>query len=318
MKYQIKKIINKKDIQNIYSELIIFSPQKNIFCSSEILNFFFEDLELYTVCKNDKIKSFVYLLKDLDNSLICNPFIYSGIINHPKLLMKNSRYNNEIFKINELIVNEIFSKYKNININLPINFIDMRPFLWFNYGKNENIFKITPRYTSILNISKKDDDEILNEMDDVKRRDIKKVLKNENYKVSEEIDLPLIKKLYQETMQKNNGEIDNIAVEKIFNFIDFQSKKNKIIQTTSYFKEEPLYSVLFLHDDTSSCYLYGSGNIHIKNRYAGSLALWRAIQISIKKRLYYIDFEGINSPYRAEYKSCFGGEVNCYFNVKLI
>ena len=121
MKYQIKKIINKKDIQNIYSKLIIFSPQKNIFCSSEILNFFFEDLELYTVCKNDKIKSFVYLLKDLDNSLICNPFIYSGIINHPKLLMKNSRYNNEIFKINELIVNEIFSKYKNININLPIN-----------------------------------------------------------------------------------------------------------------------------------------------------------------------------------------------------
>ncbi len=318
MKYQIKKILNKKDIENIYSKLIIFSPQKNIFCSSEILNFFFEDLELYTLSKNDKIKSFVYLLKDSDNAIISDPFIYSGIINHPRLLMKNSRYNNEIFKINELIVNEIFSNYKNIDINLPLNFKDMRPFLWFNYGKNENVFKVTPRYTSILNINNKNDDEILNEIDDVKRRDIKKVLNDENYKVSEEIDLPLMKKFYIETMQRNNGEFDNIALEKIFNFMDLQSKNNKIIQTTTYFKEDPLYSVLFLHDDISSCYLYGSGNIQVKNRYAGSLALWRAIQISMKKELLYIDLEGINSPFRGEYKLCMGGEVNCYFNIKLI
>ncbi len=317
MKYQIKKISNKKDLENIYTKLIIFSPQKNIFCSSEILNFFFEDLELYTVSKNDKIKSFVYLLKNSDNAIISDPFIYSGIINHPQLLMKNSRYNNEVFKINELIVNEIFSKYENIDINLPINFIDTRPFLWFNYGKNENIFKVTPCYTSILNIAKKDDDEIFNQIDDVKRRDIKKVLKDENYKVSEVIDLPLMKKFYRETMQRNNGQFDNIALEKIFSFMHFQSKKNKIIQTTAFLKEEPLYSVIFLHDDVSSCYLYGSGNIQVKNRYAGSLALWRAIQISIKKKLQYIDLEGINSPYRGEYKLCMGGEVNCYFNIKL-
>ena len=116
MKYNIKKISDKNEIDNIYSNFIKLSSQKNVFCSKEILNFFFNDLDLYTICKNDKIKSFVYLFKDKNNFAISEPFIYSGIVNHPKLNMKNSRYNNEVFKINELIINEIFSTYKNINI----------------------------------------------------------------------------------------------------------------------------------------------------------------------------------------------------------
>ena len=85
MKYNIKKISNKSEIDNIYSSFIKFSSQKNIFCSKEILKFFFNDLDLYTVNKNDRIKSFIYLFKDENNFIISEPFIYSGIINHPKL-----------------------------------------------------------------------------------------------------------------------------------------------------------------------------------------------------------------------------------------
>ena len=84
---------------------------------------------------------------------------------------------------------------------------------------------------------------------------------------------------------------------------------------TTYFNDKPLYSVLFLNDDISSCYLYGSGNIEIKNRYAGSLALWKAIEQSIDKKLSFIDLEGINSPLRGEYKICFGGNIENYFNI---
>ena len=153
MKYNIKKIFKKDEIENIYSKFINFSFQRNIFCSKEILNFFFNDLDLYTICKNDKIKSFVYLYKDKNNFISSEPFIYSGIINHPKLNMKSARYNNELFKINKLIVDEVLSKYEDININLPINFLDVRPFLWFNYGEeNKKKFKVTPCYTSIVNI----------------------------------------------------------------------------------------------------------------------------------------------------------------------
>lgn len=316
MKYNINKISNKNEVDDIYKSFIILSPQKNVFCSKEILKFFFEDLDLYTVCKNDRIKSFIYLFKDKDGFVKSQPFIYSGIINHPKLNMKNARYNNEVFKLNELIVNDIFINYKNININLPINFLDMRPFLWFNYGENnKKQFHVTPRYTSIIKIKSIEHDVVFNEIDDVKKRDINKVLKDKNYRVSNKIDLNLIKKFYIDTMEKNKGSFDVYAFTKIFNFFETQITAGKIIQATTYFLEKPLYSVLFLNDEDTSCYLYGSGNVETKNRYAGSLALWKAIEQSIDRKLSFIDLEGINSPQRGEYKINFGGNISSYYNV---
>lgn len=316
MKYTIKKIIKIAEIDDIYTKFIKFSPDRNIFCSSEILKFYFDDLDLFTVCKSNEIKAFVYLLKDLKGSITSDPFIYSGIINHPKSLMKNSRYNNEVFKINELIVHEIFSKYKNLSINLPISFVDVRPFLWFNFDqKDVDTFRVIPRYTSIIDLKSKDEETLLNEIDDVKRRDIKKVLKNNDYKVSDNIDLSLMKKFYKDTMKRNKGTFDNSALNKIFDFISLQAKEDKVIQRTTFFQREPLYSVLCLHDDVTSCYLYGAGNVEIKNRYAGSLALWKAIQSSIHKKLLFMDLEGINSPFRGEYKICFGGNIQSYYKI---
>ncbi len=318
MKYNINKISNKDEIDNIYTNFIASSSQKNVFCSKEILKFFFDDLDLYTVCKNDRIKSFIYLLKNKDGFVVSQPFIYSGIINNPKLNMKNARYNNEVFKLNELIVNDILVNYKNININLPINFLDMRPFLWFNYGKNnKKQFHVTPRYTSVIDIKSREYDEVFNEIDDVKKRDINKVLKDQNYRVSNNIDLNLIKKFYKETMEKNKGSFNVDAFTKIFNFIETQITAGKIIQATTYFLEDPLYSVLFLNDEDTSCYLYGSGNVKIRNRYAGSLALWKAIEQSIDRKLSFIDLEGINSPQRGEYKINFGGNIRAYYNVAI-
>ena len=54
-----------------------------------------------------------------------------------------------------------------------------------------------------------------------------------------------------------------------------------------------------------------------KDRYAGSLALWKAIEQSINKKLNFIDLEGINSPLRGEYKLNFGGNIKPYYNIKI-
>ena len=58
----------------------------------------------------------------------------------------------------------------------------------------------------------RDGKSIFNEIDDVKRRDINKTLKDENYKVSSEINLNLMKRFYKDTMKKNNGSFDEIAL----------------------------------------------------------------------------------------------------------
>ncbi|MAD56991.1 MAG: hypothetical protein CMK44_00280 [Porticoccus sp.] len=176
---------------------------------------------------------------------------------------------------------------------------------------------VTPCYTSIIDIQSKEPKDVFNEIDDVKRRDINKVLKDKNYKVTNQINLPLIKRFYEDTMKKNKGNFNNYAFNKIFDFMETQINKDKIIQTTVYYFEKPIYSVLFLNDDNASCYLYGSGDVEIKNRYAGSLALWKAIEQSLDKKLSFIDLEGINSPHRGEYKLNFGGNITNYYNICL-
>ena len=315
MKYTIHKIQKIDQISEIYSNFIINSPQKNIFCSKEILTFFFDDLDIYTINKNDKIKSCIYLFKDKNNSIISEPFIYSGILNHNNSEMKNARYNNELFRINDLIVNKIFCRYSNININLPINFLDARPFLWFNYGdKIKKKFLVTPRYTSLIHIHSKTKQEIFENIDDVKKRDIKNAMNDKRYNVSKELNLELIKNFYIQTMKKNDGKFNKHSLNKMFEFLKIQ-KKNKVTQVTTYIDTTPLYSVVFLNDENSSCYLLGSGNIEIKNRYAGSLALWKAIENSIENKIKIIDLEGINSPFRGEYKLNFGGDIVEYLNL---
>ena len=169
-----------------------------------------------------------------------------------------------------------------------------------------------------MSIHSKDKEAIFSEIDDVKRRDIKKALSNEDYKVSAEVNLNLIKRFYIETMHKNKGNFDSIALNKIFEFMHIQSKANKLIQATTYFQEKPIYSVLLIHDETTSCYLYGAGEVKVKNRYAGSLALWHAIKHSSNKKLKYIDLEGINSPVRGEYKLSFGGNIESYYRINTV
>ena len=51
-----------------------------------MLKYFFDDLDIYIICKNDKLKLYLFT-KDKEN-MFSEPFIYSGILNQPKLLMK--------------------------------------------------------------------------------------------------------------------------------------------------------------------------------------------------------------------------------------
>ena len=74
MKYNIKKIEHKSELDHVYSKIIKLSPQRNIFCSKEILKFFFKDLDLFILSKNNEIKSFIYLLKDVNGFITSDPF----------------------------------------------------------------------------------------------------------------------------------------------------------------------------------------------------------------------------------------------------
>ena len=65
---------------------------------------------------------------------------------------------------------------------------------------------------------------------------------------------------------------------------------------------DPIYIVFYAWDNKRAYYLYGAGNPNITMPWQGTFAHWKAIEHLAKKRIFLIDFEGINSPKRGWFK----------------
>ena len=120
-------------------------------------------------------------------------------------------------------------------MNLHYNFEDLRPFQWFNYHEPDKPkYKIDIRYTSLINLIDKKKNQVFDNLDDVKQRDIKKCELNSKISFNYNDNLDLVKKFYIATMQKNNGEFSNSELDKMLNFMYILTKKKKDFKPTFY------------------------------------------------------------------------------------
>ena len=291
------------------------SPQSSIFSSIELLENFKKNLDLYSINKGSELKSLVYLLKEKKN-IISDPLIYSGMLFSPQKKQKNCRYLAEKFKLTEVFIEEILKKYSNIDLNLHYNFEDIRPFLWFNYNlSNKPKYIVDVRYTALIEIENKTINEIFENFDDVKQRDIKKCDKNVDISFDNKTNIELLKKFYEKTMKKNKGEFSKNNLIKMVNFMKQADNNDKGFQTNVYFKNKPVYSIFFSLHQKTACFLY-AGETNHKDRLSGTYCLWKAIEYC-QKKINSIDLEGINSPLRGSFKITFGGSLKNYYNLRI-
>ena len=201
-KYNLFKL---KDLKN-WDNFEKISPQSNIFSSVEAIEFFRQSLDLYSIQKGEELKALVYVYLNKEK-VVPEPLIYSGILFYPKKNQKNCRYLAEKFSITQEVINKIFINYKNLELNLHYNFEDLRPFQWLNYHEPDKPkYKIDIRYTTLINLIDKKKNQVFDNLDDVKQRDIKKCELNSKISFNYNDNLDLVKKFYIATMQKKNGE----------------------------------------------------------------------------------------------------------------
>lgn len=313
-KYQISKL---KDLQ-IWEKFEANSPQSSIFSSKVSLESFKGKIDLYEIKKGDEIKSLVYLFSKDKKNVSSTPLIYSGVLFGPKNNQKNCRYISEKFNLTEIIIEKILLNYSNLELNLHYNFDDIRPFQWLNFhDPKKPKFQITDRFTSIINMKNKTKNQIFENLDDVKQRDIKKCEKNKDISFNYETDLNILKNLYLQTMNKNNAHISAEYLEQQIQFLDKIYKSGKGFQTNVMLKDKIIYSNFFSLHNKVACYLYGAGDYNVKDRLTGTYCLWKSIEKCLKKNVYLIDLEGVNSPNRGAFKITFGGDLRNYYNVKI-
>ncbi len=310
-KYKVSKV-SDYDLWNKFENN---SPQSSIFSSIESILTFNKNLDLFSISKGDEVKCMVYLYTE-GKKITRLPLIYSGILFQAQKNQKNSRYLAEKFKLTEIFIDSILNQYQSTDLNLHYNFEDIRPFLWFNYHElNQPKFKTEVKYTSLINLKERSLEDLFKSLDDVKQRDIKKAIKDENYKINFDLDLKKLKKLYLKTMKKNNSDFVDKNLEKLMIFYEKIYQNGKAFQTNIIFKNKVIYSNFFSYHNKTACYLLGAGDQDVKERLGGTYSLWKSIEKCYEKKLDYIDLEGVNSPQRGSFKINFGGDLVNYYRL---
>ena len=311
-KYQISNI-NDYDL---WDDFECNSPQSSIFSSKEAIQTFEKNLDLFSISKGAEIKCLIYLYKESKSKITNLPLIYSGILFQAQKKQKNSRYLAEKFKLTEVIISDILSQYQSVELNLHFNVKDIRPFLWFNYHEKKlPKFKTEVRYTSLINLKNKNIEDIFKNLDDVKQRDIKKIIKNKNYQINYDFDLKLLKKLYIKMMRKNDPNFVDKNLDNIMLFLEKIYQKGKAFQTNLIFNNKLLYSNFFSCHNNSACFLYAAGDPDVLERLGGTYTLWKSIEKCYQKKINFIDLEGVNSPQRGSFKINFGGDLYNYYKL---
>ena len=85
---------------------------------------------------------------------------------------------------------------------------------------------------------------------------------------------------------------------KIYNFSNFKIKKGQGV---------------FLFDDKTGYYLIGANDPDYRKDGSGAYILFEQIRHCIEQSLSYVDFLGINSPMRGDFKTSFNAEPLPFF-----
>ncbi len=314
--YNVKKISDTQKWDNFVSS----SPQNNIFFKSFFLETF-KKIEKKMIFKGSEPKACIVLITDKKNIIENDIVIYSGIIFSKEFLKDNASSNLEKYRITEFYVEYLTKNYKKILFNTAPGIDDIRPFLWFNYGKKKNIFNVYPKYTLTLNINSfnknLEKNEIFKKMSTLRRRLVREGIKNKNKSYLTN-DINYLVQNYKIYMKKQKASILSNKLMEMKSLLQNLSDKNKLLVQISNNRDGTAgYILAFAIDGNKSYYLYGCPLSPKVDNYLGTLSFWNMLKNLKNKDVSEVDFEGINSPSRGLFKQSFGGNIEQYFEIQL-
>ena len=311
------KLIKSLD-DSEWNKFVLSSPQGNLFCKTEFLEASKQSYDAYFVKKNELILLGVLIIKNTSEISINVPYIYQGLLFSEYIeslsFHKKCKVSLEII---EFLLREMEALYETISLSLHHSFNDLRGIQWHNYDdKKRPQANLKLNYTGILKIDNKvvSFDKILSDVRTSRRQEYRKCLNN-GFVVEESTDLSILDSLHAKTfarqgVSRSNGEI----------FMVTELAKNSLskgfgkILVCKDHKGTVASASLFLFDDKTAYYLIGANDPQYRKDGVGSYLMLEQIRDFMDQGLSYIDFVGINSPLRGDYKTSFNASPLAYYS----
>jgi hypothetical protein len=230
----------------------------------------------------------------------------SSMANHKRIAME--------FKITDAIVNELIYLYGNFSMSLSPNFLDIRPFLWFNYRNLKgDKFIVNNRFTSILNLANFNIESYLPKIRAARRQEYRKNVHSSITDCKVEDFLAL----YVETFQRQNIAIESETIN-LVEKITREALRNNVGSLSKISLDgEDACANLIIYSRTTAYYLFGANNPKYRASGASTALMIESVKRAAERGCKFLDFVGVNSPNRGDFKLSFGGILNSYYVVTL-
>ncbi len=303
---------------NEWNALVASSPQGNIFSDTRYLNALNNKYTCYLVkAKHGETLAGVVIIEN-GSAMHDAPFPYTpynGILFGESVskLQNHKRVTSE-FRITEFLIRLLYNKYGNFSMALSPAFNDLRPFIWHNYNeKSSSRFTIKYCYTSILELKNFQLESYLKNIRAVRRQEYKKADVN----IKNTSDSALFLELYVETFKRQGHEITTQQIELLDRIIKGALENNFGVMKIATTIQGVASMSLFVYDTRNAFYLLGANNPKLRNTGASTALMIDNICSMAELNLSALDFVGVNSPNRGDFKLSFNSILVPYHQVQL-
>jgi hypothetical protein len=321
-----KHLLEKTELDEKWDDLVTKSVNGTVFCLSHYLKNIDANVAPYYYRRNQELRAAVLLIETQDRLDTClhDFVIYNGVIFAPPQNKQNrSQIISEQFDISSFVAEELARIYKRVNMQLHPTILDIRPFIWFNYGIDAPKYTVDIRYTSYLNIEdfsgaeKLEDISTYLQASNARRQEIRYAIRDKVV-TKEEFNHDLFVDFYNETMKRQDIAVEEDVLNQMNFLITNLFKANIGRMFVSYLSSgEPGSMAFFAIDGKRGYYLFGANDPALRDYHTGTAVLWDAFYVLSEDGIKEIDLEGVNSPQRGWFKQSFGGDIRPYYQIIL-
>jgi lipid II:glycine glycyltransferase (peptidoglycan interpeptide bridge formation enzyme) len=231
----------------------------------------------------------------------------------------HSRYHYEL-KVLTFFIQALHEQHEHFFLCQSWQMKDLRAFQWHNYHSPEKgTFKIDLRYTGILDLDiiKDKDFYISKEIRDSNKQDYQKAIKN-HISIEDSKDIELLLEIYKQTFERQGIVVQEKDIQIVRNITEASLKNNFGKLFFAKTKDgEVSNATLFLYDNFCAYYLIGANSPLYRKSGASAMLMIHNIFYAKELGKKYVDFVGINSPQRGEFKLSFNAEPKPYFHLTI-
>lgn len=316
--------LERADLDSQWDEFVQASPDGTIFSSSVYLQSISESVAAYYCYKNREIKAAISLIESCDRSstMIHDFVIYNGLMFAPPGKDQNrATVGSDRFRLATFVAEELADRYEEVRMSLAPSIVDIRPFLWYNYGTELPKYETRLLYTSYLAIEdfaqgeNPEDIPAFRECSYSRRQEIRYAIR-ENVVTKEEFEPDLFVNFYKLTMERQGAQVEPSSLEArkalICALLEHQLGRMFISFTAD---GEPGSMAFFGIDNKCAHYIFGANDPKLRDCHTGTAVLWDAFKVLSRSGVTEVNLEGVNSPHRGWFKLSFGGDLRPYFQL---